>query len=225
VGGLKNIARDLTPPLIWRLAYRGRKSLTRNKRNTVAVGDGRPELALFDGDAEFLTRYGPSARVYGEYGVGVSTLWMARNSDASIIAVDSSREWIARVTASMDGRSTAIRHVDLGELANWGRPRGYERRNAFQDYVRGIWNRETPPDLVLLDGRFRVACFLTSCLEAAPGTMIIVDDYTGRREYHVMEEFLDPVDVNRRQALFRVPRDFDRDFFRSEAERFLYVMT
>jgi hypothetical protein len=47
--------------------------------------------------------------------------------------------------------------------------------------VHSPWRRgAVKPDLVLIDGRFRLACFLHPLLAAAPGTPILFDDYTNR---------------------------------------------
>jgi hypothetical protein len=216
----KNIARSLVPPVIWNTV----RQVARPSRSETASASGEGPL-LFGGGPEFLSRLAPQARVYGEYGVGASTFWMAEKSSAHIIGVDSSAEWIAKVRATVPPDRADLRHVDIGDLGSWGRPTDYRRRHAFRDYVAGLWAGDTRPDLVLIDGRFRVACFLKCCLEAAPGTPVVVDDYTNRREYHVMAEFVTPKDVNKRQALFVVPSAIDRSRFSEELERFIYVMT
>jgi len=46
------------------------------------------------------------------------------------------------------------------------------------------------PNVILIDGRFRVACFLASLLLAKPGTIILFDDYVNRPHYHVVEKHL-----------------------------------
>ena len=59
--------------------------------------------------------------------------------------------------------------------------------------------------VVLVDGRFRVACFLKMLKSMAPEdlkrTQILIHDYGGQ-EYHVIEEFAELVEVHERLALF-----------------------
>ena len=55
-----------------------------------------------------------------------------------------------------------------------GTPEGYKYRHNFKKYLNGIWEKSFKPDLVLVDGRFRVACFLTSLLKADKGSIIIL---------------------------------------------------
>src|SRR5699024_4064786 len=83
----------------------------------------------------------------------------------------------------------------------------YTKMDNFDSYFNWIWKQKEKPDVVLIDGRFRVACFLTSVLYANPNTKIIFDDYTDRTYYHIVETVLPKKDLNfnTRQALFIVP--------------------
>lgn len=115
-------------------------------------------------------------------------------------AVDTSREWVESVVEQVghDPRLDAV-HVDVGETGDWGTPLTYDHRDNFPVYAQSIWERDVDPDLVLVDGRFRVLCFLHSLLRARPGTHILFDDYVDRPHYHVVEEILPPVTRNARQ--------------------------
>jgi hypothetical protein len=93
---------------------------------------------------------------------------------------------------SHDAAGFTIGHVDIGEVKDWGYPASYEKRENFQAYTDFLWVHDDKPDMVLVDGRFRVCCFLTTLLNANPGTVIIFDDYTNRQIYHVVEEIVRP---------------------------------
>jgi hypothetical protein len=84
--------------------------------------------------------------------------------------VDSSPAWISVVreaTADQAERVT-IEAIDLGELGGWGYPTTY--RHRFRDTMNSPWTQgSVKPDLVLIDVRFRVACFLHSLLVAEAG--------------------------------------------------------
>ncbi len=188
----------------------------------------RPKIAqerLFDGDDAAFVRLVANARVYGEYGVGGSTRYVHDHGSATILAVDSSRHWIETVGAGLRQASRLdLRWVDLGETGAWGRPRDYGARARFIDYATSIWTRGAKPDLVLVDGRFRVCCFFNSLLRADPGTMLVFDDYRDRPQYRVIEEFVPVLEFCGRQAIVRVPETLDREAIGREADRFLYVM-
>ena len=185
----------------------------------------QPGEVLFDGEAALFQRLLKDCKVYGEYGCGKSTAYVAENSAAEILSVDSSKVWTDKVRAALpDSRDASIEYVDCGPLGDWGRPLDYTRRDSFQRYTDFLWSGERHPDLVLVDGRFRVACFLTSLQKAEPGSVILFDDYRDRPHYHLVEEFVEPFDECGRQFAFRVPADLDRDRLAGEIERFRYVL-
>jgi len=192
------------------------------KKNTPDLAD---QARLFDGDDHMFQREILSCQVYGEYGCGASTVWVAHHTAAKIVSVDSSAEWIAKVELENESyrEKLHIDRVDLGEIAAWGYPTTYRYRSRFHDYVASPWRHGVKPDLVLIDGRFRVACFLHSLLTAEPGTRLIFDDYNNRPHYHLVEEFCPVKEREGRQALFLVPDQLDRSAIVVEAEHFLYV--
>jgi len=206
---IRRFTRLATPPIVWSVALRVRRSF---------VGKG-----LFGGDAGIFTTAMDGARVYFEYGVGQSTLWVDRNSEATIHAVDTSDVWIRTVSAKLRRPGHVLDHVDIGPLGDWGMPLSYARHAHFIDYVEGVWRHGALPDMVLVDGRCRIACFLTALLHAAPGCRIVFDDYVPRPNYAVVEEFLAPEKVGDRQALFVVPDERDMDRIKATRDRFILV--
>ena len=207
---LHAVVRDLCPPAALAAARRWRPA--------------KPP-ALFDGDGALFRRLAAEASVYGEYGCGQSTLWVYGNTDARIVAVDSARAWARSVkSAAPEDDRLDIAWVNLGPVAEWGRPLSYDRRALFPDYVDSIWRRGVAPDLVLIDGRFRVACFLQSLLAAAPGTRLLFDDYFGRPHYRLVEEFTPVAESCGRQACFVTPVRFDRAKAEALKQQFMMVM-
>ena len=181
---------------------------------------------LFDGRDELFRAGLARATVYGEYGVGDgSTLFVLTKSECVVHAVDSSEEWAERVRVKSGGNPRLrIDVIDLGPVGESGRPLSYEKSENIVGYVSSLWHRELTPDFVLIDGRFRVACFLYSLLNAQAGTIIIFDDYTPRPYYFIVEDVVRPRQIHGRQALFEVPAAFDRERAQSLFERFLFVM-
>jgi hypothetical protein len=165
-----------------------------------------PKLSLFDGnDYLFITNIN-SAKIYGEYGCGTSTIYVALNSDATILSVDSSQDWINSVSNKLSGRGKIkLHYANVGVVGEWGTPINYKNYSNFNEYTDWIWKQDLSPDIVLIDGRFRVCCFLTSLLFAKEGTKLIFDDYTNREYYHIVEMFIQPSITSGRQALFIVP--------------------
>jgi hypothetical protein len=161
---------------------------------------------LFDGDDGLFKQILADAKTYGEYGCGASTAWVFNNCACHILGVDSSEIWLQNVRASCgDSPRLALHHADVGTVGDWGWPVNYDKHENFGDYTDWIWNQALTPDVVLVDGRFRVCCFLSALLRAKPGARIMFDDYTNRAHYHIVERFLKPLKTCGRQALFVVP--------------------
>ena len=162
---------------------------------------------LFDGDDFLFKEILKDAVVYGEYGCGKSTKWVLNNTLSKVIAVDTSGEWVKNIQNDNKSNNSRlnIHHSNLGDVGSWGYPTTYIRQNFFTDYTDYLWNQIEKPNVVLIDGRFRVCCFLTSLKFAEEGTQILFDDYIIRAHYHFVEKYLSPIKECGRQCLFIVP--------------------
>ncbi len=181
---------------------------------------------LFDGDDELFKKILRTSKKYAEYGCGKSTIWVAENTDAVICSVDTSKEWIDFCRSKLLNRSATFVWIDCGTLKSWGRPINYSKRHNFYSYAESIWTNDASPDTVLIDGRFRVLCFLVSLKNAKEGTRILFDDYSNRSHYHVVEELIPRSDTCGRQVLFVVPAKtmIDQELLARLIDKFEYVM-
>ena len=184
---------------------------------------------LFDGEDTLFKTELSKATVYAEIGMGQSTVFADRQEHLEqVIAVDTSPEW-TRIVQYLTSPKTIVAHVDLGSVGNWGRPISYDKRDNIRSYSTAVFRGTKEPDLVLIDGRFRVFCFLTVYLLSKPGTRIIFDDYMPRKHYHVIEELVQPVAHNKRQVVFQRESGLNenetrrREFLRL-IDKFEYVM-
>jgi hypothetical protein len=150
---------------------------------------------------------------YLEYGAGKSTIFIAKYlAPKKIVAIDSSLPWLNKILSTLveEGKSasTSLLHADVGEVGDWGVPKSDSHFRTHYLYFSLPWQfcrqQGLNPTCILIDGRFRVACFLFSLLAADVGTRILFDDYTDRPEYHVVSQFLKPIRVAGRMALFEV---------------------
>lgn len=207
------------------LAQRKKKFLGSREAHTPASALGRiiEDVSKFQKEEFALYRNELGrAECYGEYGVGASTVFAASFPNLKIVAVETDLEWVRAVGGHVGSRAN-ISHVDLGPIAGFGRPLSYKRVDNFRQYTEGIFRQEVSPDLVLVDGRFRVASFFASLLNARPGTRILFDDYQ-RARYQIVEEVLQPQERTKRQGLFVKPDDFDLEKARWFFDKFEYVM-
>jgi hypothetical protein len=153
-----------------------------------------------------------AAGSYAEYGCGGSTRFVLDNTKATVTSVDTSADWVecVRKLAGPNASRLDITAVDVGPLGDWGTPLGYSRRDNFRTYVEFPLLKARQPDVVLVDGRFRVASFLHALLSTRAGTTILFDDYSCRPEYHLVEEICRPAERTERMVRFVTPESFDR---------------
>lgn len=157
--------------------------------------------------------YVASTSCYLEYGAGGSTLHAIRMGARHIVSVDSSIDWINALKHRVSGSDRIdLLHCDIGPVGDWGRPINGDGLSAYYSYMSAPWkivhNKLLEPKLIFIDGRFRVACFLYSLICAAPGVIILFDDYMNRDKYHVVEGFCERRGSYGRLASFSVEKDF-----------------
>jgi hypothetical protein len=185
-----------------------------------AVSDDLPERPHMP-ELEFaaLKRYLDGCDVYLEYGCGGSTLFAGQIGVRTIYSVESNGEWMRRIQAAYDRRFAAkgltllTLHAEIGPTGAWGHPTDPVHASKWPGYAIAPWlllaQRQQSPRVVLIDGRFRVACFLTTLAAATTGTIILFDDYVDRPHYHVVEAHCPRLVTHGRMAVFRVAENHD----------------
>lgn len=170
----------------------------------------RPLLTMPDDAAQALTAAIAAAKVILEYGSGGSTVLAAEATGKTVFSVESDAAWLAKMQAYFAANppvsAVHMHHGDIGPTKAWGHPANAEEFRKWPDYAGKIWTEPhfVQPDLVLIDGRFRVACFLaTQFMTKAPVT-VLFDDYIDRPIYHVVEEFTPLTAMIGRMARFDV---------------------
>lgn len=166
---------------------------------------------------ELLEKRLQESEIYLEYGAGGSTVLAAGLQVQLIHSIESDSDFLGAVkekVASVKSASTLItHHVDIGPTKEWGQPADPATANLWPNYCVAAWSKilssNQQPDLILIDGRFRVACFIASILLAKPGTIILFDDYFDRPNYHVVEKHIKPTHKAGRMAEFIVDSSFD----------------
>lgn len=197
----KKVFEHLIPPIfIW--LYR-----------KITSTESNPNI-LFDGDDALFKKIMQRVTLYGEYGCGKSTKWVLNNTSSKIMAVDTSQQWVDEVNSEnvSNNDRLLIKHVDLGAVGGWGRPIDYINRHGFAEYTDFMWKQAEKPNVILIDGRFRVCCFLTALKYANEGAYLLFDDYIGRPHYHVVEKYVERSEECGRQCLFIVPSADKIDF-------------
>ena len=178
------------------------------------------EKALFDKAIK-------KSKNYLEFGLGGSTLRAILKSRAKIYTVESSHEWIAHMRKYMllryfENRRLFISYVDIGPTSMWGYPGSNNLRNLFPAYSSNIFKviDAKALDLVLVDGRFRVACTLKIILECHKNNnlKILIHDFWNREHYHVVLKYLETVDRSDTIGLFSIKNDVDLESVQRDYE-------
>lgn len=168
----------------------------------------RPELTFPKAEADWLRDAYTRASSILEYGSGGSTVMASEMPGKTVLAVESDPDWVGMMQAWFDDHpalsTPLMHHADIGKTGEWGMPDGDKRWRAFPKYPLEVWDLDgfVDPDVVLVDGRFRVGCLLACLYRTQKPLELYFDDYVGRAPYHVVESFIKPTEIRGRMARF-----------------------
>ena len=165
-------------------------------------------------EIRFLDEVLSKADAYLEFGIGNSTLFALDHQNLGCVkGIESSKEWFEMVvkdpsiSAAMAKGRLELVHVNVGPTGIYGYPAGNSAKDKWKEYSSQTFSRcgqTAQHRVVLVDGRFRVACFLKMLKSMAPDdlkrTEILIHDYD--RYYHVIEKFAGLVESHGNLALF-----------------------
>lgn len=158
-------------------------------------------------EAELVRQYYAASVSILEYGSGGSTV-LAAELGKPVFSVESDAAWAERLRHHLEGISgtAVIHHVDIGPTKDWGHPVNSQGFRDFHRYALSVWDRPDfiHPDVVLIDGRFRAACFAATMMRCTRPVTVLFDDYTLRRYYHRVEALVAREETVGRLARFTV---------------------
>jgi hypothetical protein len=143
-------------------------------------------------------KYIDKSNVYFEYGSGGSTYQASLRSNISkIYSVESDKTWFNKVEQSIVSNNITYFYNEMNTIQNsWGYP-GPDttdfQKKKYSDYIRLIKNPKTI-DLILIDGRFRVACCLKCFDKINQDCFIIFDDFLNRPQYHIVLDYYEIIE-------------------------------
>ncbi len=168
------------------------------------------ELTLPVKEAELVRKLYAEVDVVLEYGSGGSTFIAAEVTKRKVFSVESDKDWAEALSQSVKHhfpkKEVHIHHADIGPTKEWGHPKNPRAFQQFPGYPLSVWDLPEfeHPDLVLIDGRFRAACFLTVLFKITKPTTVLWDDYIDRFAYHEVEDLAKPVEMVGRMARFEL---------------------
>lgn len=167
-----------------------------------------PTLSFPQPEALALEQHYKAAEVILEFGSGGSTVMASRMPGKLIFSVETDRRWALSLQQRIDAASlpspALLYPVDIGPTGEWGRPLNASRWQNFHRYPIAVWSEPwfRHPDVILIDGRLRPACFVAAYLRISRPVTILFDDYLDRRSYHIVEELSNPIRMIGRMAEF-----------------------
>lgn len=158
-----------------------------NGRDDVAVPALEPRFTVAERD--LLVAAAAGRRVGLQFGMGDATTTLLAAGLPRLLAVDSDSAWLGRMAAEpdcveaiADGR-LRLMPIDIGPVGAWGWPACATRLDLWPRYWREPWDAAPAPELVLVDGRFRVATALIAAVRLGPNAVVLVHDFWSRPSY------------------------------------------
>jgi hypothetical protein len=168
-----------------------------------------PKTPLLDDESEaWLAKRLKSTKLFLEFGSGGSTV-MANRLGVPSVTVESDRFYAAVVRKALPSpRRARILTPRMGVTREWGMPVLGKARKGPR-YVHAPFDllKDAFPDLIFVDGRYRVACVLETARQAAEAhckSTVLLDDYEDRPSYHVLEKHLGKPERIGRAASFMI---------------------
>ena len=163
-----------------------------------------------------------------EFGGGSSTILISEVCK-SIFVVDSEKKLVFLLKNIVKKKNSYIHYADIGPVGSFGIP--FKLLNKFfkkkyHNYSSNIYkefNFLNDTDVVIIDGRFRVSCFLNALNNIKPPFKIIFDDYFSRIEYKVVENYqLEIERIVGNCAVFNVTKDYRGKILSSAFKEYRY---
>jgi hypothetical protein len=199
-------------------------------RKRLLAPPGAPHFDVETHDC--FTRLIERADVYVEYGSGGATL-LAADHASLVVSVESDRHYRHLVQKALDaaprrGRVELI-HGRIGPTAEWGNPilRVDIRAVSGRHYATAPWSvleraGGRRADLILIDGRYRMACALGAMLSPlGRDAPMLIDDFEGRASYQELLDFVDVIERPGRSILARAKSSLDRAHVAAAFERYV----
>ena len=125
--------------------------------------------------------------VYFEFGSGGSTNIAFFYNVSKIYSVESDVEWHNKLKSKNIKVNYLTKDLKClrGNLGNPGKDTNIE---DWKKYIQA-YDKKYKADVILIDGRFRVACALDIFSKIFNDTLVLMHDYAFRKQYHIIENY------------------------------------
>ncbi|MCH8493125.1 MAG: tetratricopeptide repeat protein [Idiomarina sp.] len=169
-----------------------------------------------------------SATQYFEFGSGGSSVWAVKQG-LDVHGVESDKNWIDALVNQL-GNKCKIDFSDIGPTGDWGYPTSNKFKQHYPKYSAAILNHEREFDLILIDGRFRVACLFSTLIylltkHSKPESVtIFIHDFWNRQDsYSAVLDYLDEAHSAESAGTFKIKKGLKLSSVRSMYEKYKYI--
>lgn len=167
------------------------------------------EPHLSKNDKKLFYKYLDKINVYFEYGSGGSTYQASiRKNIKTIYSVESDIKWFNKLKKIISKSKTKLKSKtksnvnylfnEMDAEHNWGRPgknATNKQKKKYSGKIKKLDKKEQKKiDLVLIDGRFRVACCLKCYNVIKDNCLIAFDDFFKRPQYYIVLRYFDIIE-------------------------------
>ena len=143
------------------------------------------------------------SKFYFEYGSGSSTL-VANDLNKKFISIELDKRYYLELKKKV--KNNQLKFFNIGPVGEFSYPI-FKLKKKIVNYISSIDNylsNEDYPDLILIDGRFRIACclnILKHIQKKSLKVLILLDDYEKRESYKILNKFFKVKSIGRMAIL------------------------
>lgn len=171
---------------------------------------------MTDEELECFRKWIPKGKAALEFGMGGSTRFFFENGIARLDSVESDPAWVKAMVHDpflaffIRKKRLFLHYADIGPVREHGIPRTAPHP-AWLAYHQSIWQSIDTNilKLILIDGRFRLACACQALLRCPQHPPLLIHDFSCRPEYHAILEFTDVLDSAGTTMVLRQKQDVD----------------
>lgn len=162
-------------------------------------------------EQQLFLSYVKKAKNYFEFGSGGSTVWAVQQG-LTVQGIESDPAWVQALQEQL-GQQCQVNVADIGPTGDWGYPLT-QQTDKFPRYSQAILEHQQPFDLILIDGRFRVACTMAAIQHIAQhhayeNSFIFIHDFWNRAQYRSVLKFLVFIEQVDSAGVFKVKKDIE----------------
>ena len=189
-------------------------------------------MTMSEGELEILHAQFKQATHYLEFGSGDSTLHAVNTPTIeSIDSIESSHQYIdenlrpkTEIQQALDAGRLRFHIIDVGETKKWGYPVDESKKHLWPNYSLSVFADGSQHDLVLIDGRFRVACALSCLLNTPDNCTIMIHDFWNRKKFYLLLQFFETIHQVDKLGVFKKKPNLDRMKLQRLLQRYQYIV-